>query len=154
MYLYTVLYHFIFVLFQYGIIGHFWFAAGASVHIFLFAIVAAEIRIKAPGAKTFLQVFESRLNLKTTNMCHSVAVSLSSIEGYISHVCVLTQVIYHRYGAVPHVTVMVFAFIANIVISGMIMYEGTIILSELTVGKSLQFLNKTSPKYSYSTTFL
>ena len=37
--------------FQFGLVGHFWFAAGMCIQIFLFAIVVAEIRIKAPGAK-------------------------------------------------------------------------------------------------------
>ena len=43
-------------LFQYGVVGAFWYAAGGAVQLFLFSIVAAELRIKAPGAKTFLQV--------------------------------------------------------------------------------------------------
>ena len=43
-------------LFQFGLAGHFWFAAGMCIQLFLFAIVVAEIRIKAPGAKTYLQV--------------------------------------------------------------------------------------------------
>ena len=46
--------------FQYGLAGHFWCAAGAAIQLFLFAIVGCEIRIKAPGAKTFLQVIRAR----------------------------------------------------------------------------------------------
>lgn len=46
----------IIVCLQYGLVGHFWYAAGAVIHLFLFAIMAAEIRIKCPGAKTYLQV--------------------------------------------------------------------------------------------------
>ncbi len=44
------------LLLQFGLVGHFWFAAGMTIQLYLFAIVVAEIRIKAPGAKTFLQV--------------------------------------------------------------------------------------------------
>jgi len=46
----------VYVFVQYGLVGHFWHSASGSTHLLLFAIVAAEIRIKAPGAKTFLQV--------------------------------------------------------------------------------------------------
>lgn len=45
---------------KYGLAGHFWCAAGAAIQLFLFAIVGCEIRIKAPGAKTFLQVIRAR----------------------------------------------------------------------------------------------
>ncbi len=50
-------------LFQYGLVGHFWFAASMTIQLFLFSIVAAEIRIKAPGAKTYLQVCVDILSL-------------------------------------------------------------------------------------------
>ena len=46
-------------MFQFGLAGHFFYSAAASVPILLFAAVACQIRIKAPGAKTFLQVFNS-----------------------------------------------------------------------------------------------
>lgn len=45
---------------KYGVIGQFWFCAGLVIQPLLFAIVACEIRIKAPGAKTFLQVIYAR----------------------------------------------------------------------------------------------
>ena len=42
--------------FQFGIVGQFVVAATLAVQLPLFAIIASEFRIKAPGAKTFLQV--------------------------------------------------------------------------------------------------
>ncbi|KAK2148053.1 hypothetical protein LSH36_519g04111 [Paralvinella palmiformis] len=45
---------------KYGVVGQFWFCAGLIIQPLLFAIVACEIRIKAPGAKTFLQVIYAR----------------------------------------------------------------------------------------------
>ena len=83
---------------QYGVAGHFWYAAGAAIQLFLFSIVGCEIRIKAPGAKTFLQVIRA------------------------------------RHGAVTHLIVMTFALFTNAVIAGMVMTEGTTILTSVTDG--------------------
>ena len=41
---------------QFGVAGQYWFAAGTAAHLLLFSIVACEVRVKAPGAKTYLQV--------------------------------------------------------------------------------------------------
>ncbi len=41
---------------QYGISGPFWYAAGATIQILLFAMISIQLKIRAPGAKTFLQV--------------------------------------------------------------------------------------------------
>jgi hypothetical protein len=46
------------------------------------------------------------------------------------------QVIYARFRAPAHVTVMLFALFINIVIASMIMYEGSNILHALTLGKT------------------
>ncbi|XP_071942432.1 uncharacterized protein [Antedon mediterranea] len=52
---------------KYGISGPFWYAAGATVQLLLFAALSVQLKIKAPGAKTFLQVtyarFGSRVHL-------------------------------------------------------------------------------------------
>ena len=44
------------VAYQFGISGPFWYAAGASIQIVLFAIIAIELKRKAPTAHTFLEV--------------------------------------------------------------------------------------------------
>jgi len=81
-----------------GVVGTFWFAAALACQLFLFSIVAAEIRIKAPGAKTYLQV----------------------IKG--------------RHGTFAHVTLLTFALLLNVMVSGMVMMEGVHILTEVTDG--------------------
>lgn len=43
-----------------GISGPFWYAAGAMVQIVLFATVAIELKRKAPGAHTYLEVIKTR----------------------------------------------------------------------------------------------
>ena len=48
------------VAFQFGISGPFWYAAGASIHVVLFAIVAIELKTKVPGSHTFLEFINAR----------------------------------------------------------------------------------------------
>ena len=44
-------------LFQFGISGPYWYAGGATIQIILFAVLSIMLKTKAPGAKTFLQVY-------------------------------------------------------------------------------------------------
>lgn len=44
----------------YGVSGPFWYAAGASIQVLLFGILAIEIKIKAPTAHTFLELVYAR----------------------------------------------------------------------------------------------
>jgi len=44
------------VAYQYGISGPFWYAAGASIQVLLFGILAIELKRKAPNAHTFLEI--------------------------------------------------------------------------------------------------
>ncbi len=48
------------VVYQYGISGSFWYAAGASVQVLLFGILAIELKRKAPNAHTFLEIIRVR----------------------------------------------------------------------------------------------
>jgi SSS family transporter len=48
------------VAYQYGISGPFWYAAGASVQVLLFGILAIELKRKAPNAHTFLEIIRAR----------------------------------------------------------------------------------------------
>ena len=45
---------------EYGISGPFWYAAGATIQILLFAMLAAKIKSNAPYATTFLQIIKTR----------------------------------------------------------------------------------------------
>lgn len=49
----------------YGLSGPYWYAAGACIQILLFSIVCIEVRIKAPGARTFLQIIRARFDKRT-----------------------------------------------------------------------------------------
>ena len=48
------------VAYQYGVSGPFWYAAGASIQVLLFGILAIELKRKAPSAHTFLEIIRAR----------------------------------------------------------------------------------------------
>ena len=48
------------VAYSYGVSGPFWYAAGATVQIILFCVVAIELKRRAPFAHTFLEVVRAR----------------------------------------------------------------------------------------------
>ncbi|OES44794.1 sodium:solute symporter family protein [Domibacillus iocasae] len=50
--------------YQYGISGPYWYAAGATIQILLFAIVAIHLKRKAPNAHTFLEFISQRFDKK------------------------------------------------------------------------------------------
>ncbi len=43
-----------------GIAGPFWYAAGATIQILLFGVLAVEIKRKAPSAHTVLEIVKAR----------------------------------------------------------------------------------------------
>jgi SSS family transporter len=48
------------VAYQFGISGPFWYAAGASIQVVLFAILATELKRKAPSSHTFPEIIYAR----------------------------------------------------------------------------------------------
>ncbi len=48
------------VAYQFGISGPFWYAAGASIQVVLFAILAIELKRKAPSSHTFPEIIYAR----------------------------------------------------------------------------------------------
>lgn len=48
------------VAYQFGISGPFWYAAGASIQVVLFAILALEVKRKAPSSHTFTEIIFAR----------------------------------------------------------------------------------------------
>ncbi|KAF0301993.1 putative urea active transporter 1 [Amphibalanus amphitrite] len=49
----------------YGISGPYWYAGGATIQIILFAVLSIQLKTRAPGAKTFLQVIHARFGPRT-----------------------------------------------------------------------------------------
>ncbi|RIA94085.1 Sodium:solute symporter family-domain-containing protein [Glomus cerebriforme] len=48
------------VAYKYGVSGPFWYASGATIQVLLFAILAVEVKRKAPNAHTFLEIINAR----------------------------------------------------------------------------------------------
>ena len=46
--------------YQHGVAGPFWYAAGATIQIILFGILAVMIKMKAPSAHTVLEIVHAR----------------------------------------------------------------------------------------------
>jgi Na+/proline symporter len=44
------------VAYNYGLSGPFWYASGATIQVLLFAVLAIELKRKAPNAHTFIEV--------------------------------------------------------------------------------------------------
>ncbi|KUJ20913.1 Na+/solute symporter [Mollisia scopiformis] len=53
------------VAYEYGISGPFWYAAGATVQIFMFAILACKVKQNAPRCHTFLEIIHRRYGTAT-----------------------------------------------------------------------------------------
>ena len=51
------------------------------------------------------------------------------------HIVYHLQVIYARFGSKPHIMMIFFALLTNLLIAGMVMSEGSIIMATLTDGK-------------------
>lgn len=48
------------VAFQYGVSGPFWYASGATLQIIIFALLAVQVKRRAPTAHTFLEIVQAR----------------------------------------------------------------------------------------------
>lgn len=48
------------VAWKYGVSGPFWYAAGATIQVILFSILAVQVKRRAPTCHTFLEVIEAR----------------------------------------------------------------------------------------------
>ncbi|CAG8559846.1 12827_t:CDS:2 [Acaulospora morrowiae] len=53
------------VAYKYGVSGPFWYASGATIQVLLFAILAIELKRKAPNAHTFLEIMNVRYGKAT-----------------------------------------------------------------------------------------
>lgn len=84
------------VAYKYGISGPFWYAAGASIQIILFAVVALELKKRAPSSHTF------------------------------------TEFLYLRLGKFGHKIFLLFALLANSIVTAMLVLGGAAALNALT----------------------
>ena len=64
---------------KFGISGPYWYAAGATIQIILFAVLSIQLKTRAPGAKTFLQVVHARFGRAAHLVYCAMAVLTSSL---------------------------------------------------------------------------
>ncbi|ORY00601.1 Sodium:solute symporter family-domain-containing protein [Clohesyomyces aquaticus] len=66
------------VAYEYGISGPFWYAAGATVQIFMFAVLAVKVKQNAPMCHTFLEIVYTRYGATThiIFVCFSMATNI------------------------------------------------------------------------------
>jgi len=67
------------VAYQYGISGPFWYAAGASIQVVLFAILAIELKRKSPMSHTFPEMINTRFGKSS----HKVFLSFAFLTNII-----------------------------------------------------------------------
>jgi len=71
--------------YSYGVSGAYWYGAGATVQIFVFAMAAIELKRRAPGAHTFLEVARIRYGAAG----HITFICFSSIYAIINCIGIL-----------------------------------------------------------------
>ena len=67
------------VAYQYGVSGPFWYAAGASIQVVLFAILAIELKRKSPMSHTFPEMINARFGKSS----HKVFLSFAFLTNII-----------------------------------------------------------------------
>jgi len=67
------------VAYDYGVSGPYWYAAGATIQVLLFAILAIEVKRKAPKAHTFPEIIRARYG----NIAHMVFTYFGLVTKYV-----------------------------------------------------------------------
>ena len=67
------------VAYLYGVSGPFWYAAGATIQVLLFGILAIELKRKAPNAHTFLEIIRARFGNGTHKIFLGFALTCNMI---------------------------------------------------------------------------
>ncbi|EFJ41619.1 hypothetical protein VOLCADRAFT_68028, partial [Volvox carteri f. nagariensis] len=73
------------VAYSFGVSGPFWYAAGATVQILLFAILAVEVKRKAPTIHTFLEIIRCRWG--------TTAHVIFTVYGFLTNIIVTAMLI-------------------------------------------------------------
>jgi len=82
------------VAWSFGLSGPYWYAAGASVQVLLFGVLAIEVKRKAPTAHTVAEMADV------------------------------------RWGKACHITIIIFCFLTNIIVTSMLFLGGSAVMSD------------------------
>ena len=102
------------VAFQYGVSGPFWYAAGASIQVLLFGILAIELKRKAPNAHTFLEIIRARFGEGT----HRVFL----VFALMTNMIVTAMLLLGGAAVVNGLTGMIFSIAAFLIPIGVMIY--------------------------------
>ena len=133
------------VTYKYGVSGPFWYAAGATIQIVLFGILAIEVKRKAPTAHTVLEIISapramSRRNLLARTSMHDmgfVAIlarrrprrEFGSCETWGPDTACCADA---RWGKAAHIIFFFFCFATNIIVTSMLILGGASVMNALT----------------------
>ena len=84
------------VAWQYGVSGPFWYAAGKTIQVILFGVLAISLKKVAPSAHTVCEIVNA------------------------------------RWGQTAHITFLIFAFMANVIVTSMLLLGGSATVEALT----------------------
>ncbi|GLC42950.1 hypothetical protein PLESTB_000288600 [Pleodorina starrii] len=119
------------VAYSFGVAGPFWYAAGATVQVLLFAILAVEIKRKAPTIHTFLEIIRCRWG--------TTAHIIFTVYGFLTNIIVTAMLILGG-AAVMEALSGVSVYAASFLIpAGVVMYtavgglKGTVVAEWLNV---------------------
>ncbi|RUS77237.1 hypothetical protein EGW08_014990 [Elysia chlorotica] len=130
---------------MYGISGSIWYAAGASIQILLFSMLSIQLKTRAPGAKTFLQVIRARFGKRThITFCVFALILLFSmlsiqLKTRAPGAKTFLQVIRARFGKRTHITFCVFALVTNVIVTAMLMLGGSAVITSLVKLISVEY---------------
>lgn len=122
------------VAWQYGLSGPFWYAAGASIQVLLFGILAIEIKVKAPTAHTFLELVYARWG-KTAHITFMVRPPRAARASpprapSVRPTVLLTSETAH--GSSRSSIAQVYAILCNLIVSAMLLLGGAAVTNALT----------------------
>lgn len=93
--------------YKYGVSGSFWYASGATVQVLLFAVLAIELKKRAPNAHTFLEIVYARYG-KATHIVYLCFALATNIVCALHHSCrdvrmvYIDKLLFHSIGCISY----------------------------------------------------
>ena len=133
------------VTYKYGVSGPFWYAAGATIQIVLFGILAIEVKRKAPTAHTVLEIISAPRLMLWGNLLARTSTRDMWAVGYLARGRPRTaygsggtrgpdkaRCADARWGKTAHIVFFFFCFATNIIVTSMLILGGASVMNALT----------------------
>lgn len=117
--------------YEFGMVGQFWHAAAGASVLLLFTMAAFEIRLKAPGAKTFLQVVNARYGTgpHVVLMIFALTLNLILASAILMEACRILNSLHQETNTTAICAVLALAIAVSSMVSGV---GGNIYMSYFT----------------------